>query len=333
MKTIEASGVKAIFVRTGFYEAPENLAAEELLLKDRTGEYLLIYENNPCVVVGKYQNIYEEVRLPYTEPNGVPVYRRESGGGAVYHGKGNINFSFIGPAGDEPQQRYDEATGWIVSALNSIGIPAYVRGACDIVLKDGKTGTEKKISGSAQCVKSGRSLVHGTLLYNADIEALRASLSPPSGTYTSRAIKSRKSPVSNIYPLFCRASTDEFITHLCEFIPHLEEYSFTSEEKYTISELVSSKYRDEGFIFGMSPKCVFNNRVEISGGVFTSHITVEKGIIMNADIFWSKEPAHSAAVVTALTGRPYRFESCVHALSEVFPDDSELCLLLAHEMI
>ena len=144
-----------------------NLALEEYMMANYTkGTYLLLWINEDSIVMGKYQNAYEELNLKAIEEDGIPVVRRISGGGTVFHDKGNLNYSFITDA-DREKGGYEEFLHPIIKSLNRLGIHAQKRNVCDIVIGD------KKISGSAKCSRKGRVLQHGTLLFDSDLKKLR----------------------------------------------------------------------------------------------------------------------------------------------------------------
>ncbi len=147
----------------------QNFALERELLTERKGDFLLFYINSPCVVVGRNQSPEAEADLEYCSRNAIPVLRRISGGGAVWHDLGNINYSFITSV-DESAPLDDKPHAPIIAALKSMGIE-FVAGPRGELLVDGK-----KISGTASCVKKGRRLFHGTLLHAADLDAMRKAL-------------------------------------------------------------------------------------------------------------------------------------------------------------
>lgn len=140
-----------------------NFALERSLV-EQGGDCLLLYINSPCVVVGRNQQPEAEADLEYCAREGIPVLRRVSGGGSVWHDEGNVNFAFITGADDE------KPLGRIIEALGEMGIEAVAGPRGEIVAGGGK------ISGTASWVKRGRRLFHGTLLWDSDMERMRRAL-------------------------------------------------------------------------------------------------------------------------------------------------------------
>lgn len=174
-----------------FTTASLNLATEEVLFSQKQEQYLLLYVNEPSIIVGSNQAVVNEVDLDYCIDNDIKIYRRMSGGGTVYHDFGNINYTFIGE-----HTRDALGSGFlkpIVDVLNNdMNIPVNVGKRKDLWL-DGF-----KISGTAAHISRGRQLHHGTLLYDADVEKLSRALSPENREAVVKATASVPSPVKNI---------------------------------------------------------------------------------------------------------------------------------------
>ena len=144
-----------------------NLALEEYMFNKSSEEsVLLLWKNDTSIVLGKYQNVYEEINIKEVSRKHISVARRNTGGGTVFHDRGNLNYSFITSCSSGMFSEYDEFIFPVLQALNGLGVPAQKRNNSDIAI-----GTSK-ISGSAQAVKSHRILHHGTLLFDADMEGL-----------------------------------------------------------------------------------------------------------------------------------------------------------------
>lgn len=177
-----------LYVNTGNSHDPSlNLAAEEYVIRNiAPGEdILLFYINGPSIIIGRNQNTVQEINTDYVEANGIKVVRRLSGGGAVYHDEGNLNFSFIAPHSKDNFHNFKKFTEPVIKVLNAMGVPAELRGRNDIVVHD------QKISGNAQYVAGERMVSHGTLLWQANLTRvarlcasklpkLRARVSSPS---------------------------------------------------------------------------------------------------------------------------------------------------------
>ena len=168
-----------------------NLAVEEYLLKYSDGEYFLLWQNEPTVVIGKNQNVFAEVNVPYTKEKGIHIARRITGGGAVYHDLGNLNFSYITNKSEEGID-FEKYTLPIIEALKEMGLDPVLSGRNDILI------SEKKISGNAQTVFGNRVLHHGTLLYSSNAEILSSALNVDKEKLKAKAISSVRSRVANI---------------------------------------------------------------------------------------------------------------------------------------
>lgn len=169
-----------------------NLAIEEYIFENCEEETFIIWQNEPCVVIGKNQNPYAEVKIDLCRDRDVKIVRRITGGGAVYHDLGNVNYSFISPSHKEGID-FAYFTKPIIDALSILGVDAKLSGRNDIVLSDGR-----KISGNAQHSKGGRVLHHGTLLFNSDLNVLGELLNVDPEKLKSKAVRSVRSRVANI---------------------------------------------------------------------------------------------------------------------------------------
>ena len=167
-----------------------NLAAEEHLFSKNGEDFLLLYVNEPSVIIGSNQAVQNEVDLDFCIEHDIRIIRRLSGGGAVYHDPGNLNYSFIhGKTGEPLSARFLDP---VVEALHALDIPVEVRKRKDLWL-DGY-----KISGTASHLSKGREIHHGTLLYDTDLDVLSKALSPERRDLVRKATPSVPSPVKNI---------------------------------------------------------------------------------------------------------------------------------------
>ena len=195
----------------------ENLAVEEYLLRTADDDVFMLWQNEPTVVIGKNQNAYAEVDLAVAREKGIHVSRRITGGGAVYHDLGNVNFSFICANNSETGLDFARFTAPIVKALAAIGLRVELSGRNDLLL-DGQ-----KFSGNAQYSAGGRTLHHGTLLFDADLAVLARYLRPDEEKLKSKGIKSVRSRVTNLKSHLQKSlTTGEFIALLARFLR--EEY-------------------------------------------------------------------------------------------------------------
>lgn len=180
-----------------------NLAAEEYLLSKREEEWVFLYINQPCVVIGYNQAVMNEVDMNYCLENDISINRRLSGGGAVYHDLGNLNYCFISDKTDTPLSA--DFLLPIIHGLEQLQIPAEIKKRKDLWLPGGY-----KISGTASHVSKGRKLHHGTLLYDTDLEKLQRALNPFSRNLIAKASPSVPSPVKNISTFLKEEGKDVF---------------------------------------------------------------------------------------------------------------------------
>lgn len=270
-----------------------NLALEEVLfhsLKEGGPSYFLLWQNAPSVIVGRHQNTAEEVNEVYVRDNNIPVVRRVSGGGAVYHDLGNLNFSFLTcykPTENIPFSRFILP---IVDALKSMGLEAELSGRNDIII-DGK-----KVSGNAMCKSKGRLLQHGTILIGLDVSNLSNILTGNPDKYLSKGVASHKSRVANLVSFFEDKSFAELLEEVCEVLIQccsVEEIEITEEQHNAALALAESKYRTWDWNFGHSPKFEVSFRQRFNFGALEFLASVKNGVIQscqfNGDFFAHKD--------------------------------------------
>jgi lipoate-protein ligase A len=195
------------------YTIPEfNLAAEEYFFSANCEEYLFLYVNKPSVIIGSNQAVANEADMDFCSANGIPIVRRLSGGGAVYHDEGNLNYCFIFNREKGISPLSPHFLHPVVFALNFMGIPVKIGKRKDLWLADGH-----KISGTASHVSRGRELHHGTLLYDVDLEQLQKSLTPPFEITCKKATPSVPSPVKNIRS-FCEEASGKTLSTVDFFL-------------------------------------------------------------------------------------------------------------------
>ncbi len=263
-----------------------NLAIEEYALKnlDINETYLLFYINEPSIIIGKNQNTIEEINTEYIEENGIHVVRRLSGGGAVYHDLGNLNFSFITKDDGESFHNFLKFTKPVIEALEKLGVHAELKGRNDIVAEG------RKISGNAQFSTKGRMFSHGTLLFDSEIDSVVSALKVKKDKIESKGIKSIRSRVANISEfLHEKISVEEFRTLLLEFIfggkDKIKEYKLTDKDWEEIHQLSAERYQNWDWNYGKSPKFNLQNSHRFPVGQIDIRLEVEKGVIANCKIY------------------------------------------------
>ena len=254
-----------------------NLAAEEILLKTSTENWLFLYVNKPCVVVGKHQTTQKEINPLYIYRNNVLVARRLSGGGAVYHDEGNLNFSYIRTMDHGENLSYQMITQSMVAFLTELVPEIRLSARNDLLLG------ENKISGSAMHVFKNRVLAHGTLLINCDLTHLSSALKGNPERFKDKSIASHRSPVMNLSQVNARLTPLLLITLFAEYLVKKEAMvQFTHLPSITqelISDLAVSRYRTSEWIYGYSPRYLYQNTVLAQTSKIAYQLEVEKGII------------------------------------------------------
>ncbi|MGD6833738.1 lipoate--protein ligase [Sutcliffiella halmapala] len=262
-----------------------NLAIEEYALKnlDIEDTYLLFYINEPSIIIGKNQNSVEEINTKYVEDNGIHVVRRLSGGGAVYHDHGNLNFSFITKDDGESFHNFKKFTAPVVEALKSLGVNAEMSGRNDLLAEG------RKISGNAQFSTKGRMFSHGTLLFDSEIEHVVSALNVKKDKIESKGIKSIRSRVANIKEFLKEDITiEQFRQLLLEAIfktKDIPEYELTKEDWKNIHELSKERYQNWDWNYGKSPKFNLQHSHRFPVGQIDIRLDVTKGKIENCKIY------------------------------------------------
>ena len=263
--------------------APQiNLAREEYFLVNGTDEYFLVWQNKPAVIIGISQNTLKEINTEIAEKDGIETVRRITGGGAVYHDFGNVNFTFIRKKESEFAD-FEVFCRLIIDFLKTLGINAEMSSRNDMTI-DGK-----KFSGNAQSVKKTRILHHGTLLFDSDLSALSKVLNVKKEKIESKGVNSVVSRVTNILPhLKEKMTTAGFIKKLVDYsVEYLggEMYKETDAEKEEILKLKSERYDTKEWNFSNNPPYTFENEIYSTCGSVECFVKAEKGVIKNVKIF------------------------------------------------
>lgn len=254
-----------------------NLATEEFLLKNCTDNFLFLYINQPCVVVGKHQIAQKEINSKYTFDNNIQIARRLSGGGAVYHDHGNLNFSFVQSVLPNETISYKNITIPIFKFLLQTGTDLVMSERNDIMAKG------KKISGSAMHIFKNRVLAHGTLLIDSNLTNLSKSLKGKPEKYSDKSIPSRRSKVINLTEVNHSIGMDSLLNSLKNYLinenGYIQSSIMTDSSFDMIRELAVNKYSKVDWIYGYSPKYTFSTSIILDGEKIQFCIEVEKGII------------------------------------------------------
>lgn len=280
-----------IDVRT--LDPDHNLALEEYVFTamPRDKEYLILWQNDNAVIIGRHQNTLAEIDENYVQKQGIRVVRRMSGGGAVYHDLGNLNFSFIVDAAGS-QVDLERFCLRIALALGELGLDARLDGRNDILAEG------CKISGNAQYMKEGRVMHHGTLLFDSDLSVLSKALKPDPEKIRAKGVKSVRSRVTNVRPhlpkdMPLKQFKKVLLGSILTQFPG-EEYVFTPEDLAEIEKL-SLRYRDWEWNYGKSPACDLVRKQRVEGcGTVEAYLSLDQGRIQQlqfrGDFFSAREP-------------------------------------------
>ena len=288
-----------------------NLALEEYLCLRATsgGErFFMLWQNEPSIIVGRFQNTLEEIDAAFVEERGIHVVRRNSGGGAVYHDLGNVNYSFVMP--DSGDFGFAFFTVPIIRALTVLGVEAEPSGRNDLVVGG------KKVSGGAQYRRDGVTLHHGTLLYDADLDVLSRALRPSGDKFQSKAVKSVRGRVGNIKP-FLRdpLPAGEFQARLQSAVEGLTPFTLDGGALKEVQKLEKEKYSTWEWNYSASPRFTERKKARFSWGGVEAFLVVKEGRItecsFRGDYFGSGD---YAPLLPRLTGCLYKRESVTQAL-------------------
>lgn len=260
-----------------------NLAFEEYVLTyRRQGEYLLLWQNDNTIVIGQNQNAEAEINRAFVEEHKIRVARRTTGGGAVYHDLGNLNYSFITDAGDAEKLTMERFTLPVVNALRALGLEAEASGRNDILVEG------RKVSGTAQRLLNGRILHHGTLLFDADPDVVSKALHVEPEKFRSKSAKSVRSRIGNIRDFL---QDDMELREFWEYLKRaliagdLTEDSLTASELAEVKRLKHEKYDTWEWNFGRSPQYDMANKRRWNGGSLEVRVAVEKGRITSVAFY------------------------------------------------
>jgi len=249
-----------------------NLATEQYLMDTESEDVFMLWRNDRSVIIGRNQNAYAEINHAFVEEHDIPVVRRLTGGGAVFHDPGNLCFTFIVNRESCPEMDFSRFCRPILEALRALGVPAELSGRNDMVA-DGR-----KFSGNAECVYGDKVLHHGTLLFSADLSRLAGALNVDEEKVRSKGIKSVRSRVCNLSEYLPDLSVTDLKARLEEAVD-AEPVAFSSEQLDGIHALVNSKYATWEWNYGHSRKYETTIKRRFPyGGVELSY-TADRGIL------------------------------------------------------
>jgi lipoate-protein ligase A len=301
-----------ILIDTKTTDPAFNLAAEEYFFRQSVEDITLLYINDPSLIVGKHQNPFEEINYRYVTEKGIPVIRRLSGGGTVYHDHGNLNFTFIVNSEYGKQISFDRFIEPVTLYLKGFGVGTAVGDKHEV-----RTGG-LKFSGNAAHVFRNRSLHHGTMLFSSQLDNLREALRRGEAGFESRSVPSNRTSVVNLESLMpdigstfhLKESLGRF---LLDYFPGASARMINKGETDVISKLAGEKYRNREWNLGYGPSFVLRNSLVADGKEWRVSLKVEKGIIRECRVEGS---ADNGMLTRALTGRAYCWEEVKEGVSE-----------------
>jgi lipoate-protein ligase A len=305
----------------GITDARLNLALEEHVLRNRIAydDLLLFYVNAPAIIIGRNQNTIEEINSDVVDARGIRVVRRVSGGGAVYHDLGNLNFSFMTRDVNARFNRYDLFNRPVVEVLRELGVPAEIGGRNDI-LADGR-----KISGNAQFATAGRMFSHGTLLLDSNLDDVTAALRPKPGKVESKGVKSIRSRVANISEFLREPITVlELRDRILERIfgtrdpVHVPSLAIGDADWRAAHELLERRYGNWSWNYGENPPSNVQRVQRFPAGEIDARLDVHGGRITSARFFGDfMGRAEVSELESLLRGLVYDRDSLAAALGNV----------------
>jgi len=287
-----------------------NLASEEYLLKHTDEEIFYLWRNDNSIIVGTNQNALSEINVDYVKEKNIKVVRRLTGGGAVYHDLGNLNYTFI----ENEKKNFNDFRGFcepITKALIGMGVEAEFSGRNDMTIEG------KKFSGTAQCKYKERVMHHGTLLFSSVKADISGALKPRDIKFSDKSVKSVASRITNISDhLDEDMDVIEFRNRVMDSVAGgLDQVTtFTDSEVAEIVRLRDEKYAKWEWNYGHSPKFEMTREAKFAGGTLEVTLQVKKGIIekirIYGDFFGTKD---ISLLENELTGKTHNED----ALSEV----------------
>lgn len=294
-----------------------NLAAEEYLLKNFEDEYFLLWRNEPSIIVGKHQNSLAEINLDYVLENQIKVARRISGGGAVFHDLGNLNFTFITNGDDGNLIDFKRFTRPIIEVLQSMGVNAEFGGRNDLLI-DGK-----KFSGNASHVYKNRVLHHGTILYSSLMGDLSRALKVNPLKFKDKAVKSVRSRVTNIKEhlqedMDVLTFRDRIMEHIQASRENSRIHSYSEKDVQVIEKARDEKFSTWEWNFGYSPNYQFEKGIRTEGGTVEVRMNVHKGLIteirLQGDFFNKKDVSDLEQMLTGVEHDPQRISDTLNGV-------------------
>ena len=279
-----------------------NMAFDSYVLENTDFEGVYLWQNSPAVIVGLNQSIYAEVNLQYLREHGISPVRRVSGGGAVYHDLGNVNYTFVGSGA-----AVEKGPSLIASALKGMGVPAELSGRNDILVDGRKcSGYAKRLATRTRegdC--SRRVMVHGTLLFSVDLEALTRSLAVPGSKLSAAGVESVRSRVANLSSFLPYLTVQEFIDALRAALQaDSPSVTLSAAQTSEIEKIAQKQFRSWEWIYGHSPSADFQSSRKFYCGTISVCYSLRHGrftsVSFQGDFIGERPASELTALMTGL---------------------------------
>lgn len=304
-----------ICINHAYTEPYFNMALEEYLLKNVKEDIFLLWRNEPAIIVGRYQNTLSEINIDFVKENNIKVVRRLTGGGAVFHDLGNLNFTFIK---NGENTNFEDFTRPILEMLQELGVNACFEGRNDLTIEG------KKFSGNAILVEKNRILEHGTLLFSSQMSNLADALKVSPLKFEDKAVKSIQKRVTNISDhLKSKITVLEFRDKLMTYVASRNKatnYQLSVKDVDAVNELKQTKYATWDWTFGKSPEYTFRKTIRTKAGNIEFNIHTKAGIIEDIKIhgdFFCLKPIEELELL---------LKGCKHSEKEIDERLKSVCL-------
>jgi len=321
-----------LFVENNNTDPYQNHALEEWLMDSVDEDCFMLWRNDKAILLGKNQNAYSEINMPYASEQGIKIVRRITGGGTVFTDEGNIMFTFISCNGRKDFSNFIRFTEPVLKALRSMGIPAEFSGRNDLTING------KKFSGNAQCRYKEKLLHHGTLMYDANTEELAKALNVRDIKLSGKGVSSVKSRVTNISEYMetkmdIEAFRKSLLGAIKEEVSDAREFQLSREQWQEVRERSLVKHAAKEWIYGQNPKFDIRRETKLSGGIVEVFLDIEKGKIANTRVYGDFFGEGNLSVIEqGLKGVLYE-EKAIRAALSLYPVQTYFGRITEEELV